>query len=144
MQALDLAARLLCEVGVDPARQDGVHLDVLLRPGHRQRLGELHHAALARAISRMRHAAEDRHHRADVDDLAEARAHHFGISRLGGQERAGQVGVDDGVPVLERVFLRALADVGPGVVDEDVEPAQSRGGLRRHPAAVGLSREIDV
>jgi len=41
----------------------------------------------------------------------------------GAEERAGEVRVEDLVPLGERVVLGLLADVGPRVVHEDVETA---------------------
>jgi taurine dioxygenase len=52
VKAFDLFARLLCEFGIDPAWQDRVDLDVVLRPGDRHRSRHLHDAALARRIWR--------------------------------------------------------------------------------------------
>src|SRR6185312_7879645 len=49
MQAGHLRARIAREVGVDPAWQHSIHLDVVLGPGGSERLGELHDAALAGA-----------------------------------------------------------------------------------------------
>jgi hypothetical protein len=71
-------------------------------------------------------------------------AHHLGIGRLRDDEGAGEVGVDDGAPVRERVVLRALADVGAGVVDEDVEPAHPRRRLARDAPAILLAREVGL
>src|SRR4051812_47396898 len=50
VQALELNARAAGEGGIDPARQHRVHLDVVLRPGASERLGELHDARLARGV----------------------------------------------------------------------------------------------
>src|SRR5512146_3474615 len=46
VQAWYLRARLHCQLGVDPARQDGVDLDVVGGPGRGAGLGELHDASL--------------------------------------------------------------------------------------------------
>ena len=60
MQAGDVDARLSGQVGVDPAGQDRVDLDVVLGPGGGERPGELDDAALARGIGRGERDAEDR------------------------------------------------------------------------------------
>ena len=117
-------AGALGQVGVDPARQHGVGLDVVGGPGDRAGAGELHDAALARGVGRREAGAEDRHHRADIDDLAAACRLHRGVDRLRAQERAGEVGLDDAVPFLEIERVRRLADVDAGVVDENVDPAE--------------------
>ena len=82
VEALDLLARAAGEVGIDPARQDGVDLDVVLGPAGGERLGELHDAALGGAVGRREAGAEDGQHGADVDDLAAAGLLHHGIDRL--------------------------------------------------------------
>src|SRR5438552_18013064 len=50
VEALDLAPRTAREVGVDPARQDGVDLDVVAGPRSREGFGELDDTALARPV----------------------------------------------------------------------------------------------
>ena len=112
-----LLARLAREVGVDPARQHRVDLDVVGGPADRQRLGQLDDAALARAIGRRERRAEDRQHRADVDDLAAARALEVRIHGARADEGTGQVGVDHLLPLRHRQLVRRLADVDAGVVD---------------------------
>ena len=63
VQAVDFHAGLAREVGVHPAGQHRVHLDVVRGPRGRERFRELHDAALARAIGRRKSGAEDRQHR---------------------------------------------------------------------------------
>ncbi len=111
--------------GVDPARQHRVDLDVVLGPGAGHGLGHLHDAALGRSVGCREPGAEDRHHRADHDDLAATCRQHRRIGRLRAHEGAGEVGVDDLVPFVQAVFLGLLSDVGAGVVDQDVEPAEA-------------------
>lgn len=110
MQAIDLGASALGEIGVDPARQDRIDLDVVGGPGAGARSGELNDAALARRISRHEARTEDRHHRADINDLAAARFLHGGVHRLGAQEGAGEVGVDHALPLVELERMRRLSD----------------------------------
>jgi hypothetical protein len=124
VQSGDVLARALGHRGVDPAGQHRVYLDVVARPGAGEGARELHDAALARAVGRDERRAEDRHHRADVDDLAAARALEMRIRRLRGDEGAGEVRIDHELPFFQAVFLRLLAHVHAGVVDEDVEPAE--------------------
>src|SRR3954451_8363610 len=49
---------------------------------------------LAGGVGRVEGGAEDRHHRADVDDLAAAGTAHRRVGRLAAEEGAGQGGVE--------------------------------------------------
>ena len=128
VQPRHLAARALRQLGVDPARQDRVHLDVVLRPGGRAGAAR---TARCRPCSPHRPARsgrrEDRHHRADIDDLAAAGLLHVRIGRVRAHEGAGEVGVhhDDAIRSSLKHVGR-LADVGAGIVDQDVELAVPR------------------
>ena len=138
VQALHLLARALGQIGIDPARQHRVDLDVVLRPGGRHRPGHLHDAAFAGGVRRGIGRAEQRHHRPDIDHLAAAGLHHRGIRRLRQQECAGQVGIQHVVPLFLGIVLRHLADRGAGIVHQDVEPAEFRLRRRDQRHAVGL------
>jgi hypothetical protein len=142
LQARDVGPAAHGEGGVDPAGEDGVHLDVVLGPGGRQRLAELDDAALAGGVGRGERQAEDRCHRADHDDLAAARLAHGGVGRMRADEGAGEVGLEDQPPLVERVGLRRLAHVDPGIVDQDVEPAEALDGTRHQGPAVLLARKV--
>src|SRR5689334_13233276 len=124
MQPGHLLARALSKRSVDPARQDGVDLDVVGRPGAGAGARELHDAALAGGIGRRVAARKDRHHRADVDDLAVAGSFQRGIGGLRAQEGAGQVSIHDGLPLVQLEQMGRLADAGAGIVDEDVDAAE--------------------
>jgi len=50
MQSGDLLTRVARQLGVDPAGQNGVDLDVVRRPGGSERLGQLDDGAFARGI----------------------------------------------------------------------------------------------
>jgi len=82
---------------------------------------------------------------ADVDHLAGARLLHLGIGELRAIEGAREVGIHDLVVLGERVFLRLLADVDAGVVDEDVEPAVMlhRAGDQRLERGFALHVDLD-
>src|SRR5438874_581297 len=135
-----LALGRVREVGLDPARQHRVDLDVVGRPRGGHRLGQLHDAALRGGVGRRERGAEDRHHRADVDHLATARLLHQRIRGVRAQEGRGQVRVQDAMPLGQRVLVDRLADVGARVVDEDVETAEAlprRGHEARDGRLVG-------
>ena len=140
MQAVDFHAGFAREVGIHPAGQHRVHLDVVRGPRGRERFRELHDAALARAIGRRKSRAEDREHRTDVDDLAATGALQMRIRRATAEECAVEIGGDHLLPFVEFQRLNGLADVDAGVVDEDVDVAAT--GLRlleeaRHGVFVG-------
>ena len=142
VQAVDLLAGALGEVGVDPARQHRVDLDVVGRPGHRAGARELHDAALAGGVGRREAGAEDRHHRADIDDLAAARRLHGRVDRLRAQEGAGEVGLDHAVPFREIELVRRLADVDAGIVDENVDAAELAADALDHGGDRGLVGDV--
>ena len=93
MQAFDLAPRAprVRSVSIQPG-STALTWMLSLRPGAGHGAGHLHDAALGGGVGRGERGAEDRHHRADVDDLAAARLLHLRIGRLRAQEGAGQVG----------------------------------------------------
>src|SRR5438876_4160654 len=93
MEPVDLLSRTPGEIGVDPARQHRVGLDVVGGPGDRAGARELHDAAFAGGVSRREAGAEDRHHRADIDDLTTACFLHRRVDRLRAQECAGEIGL---------------------------------------------------
>ena len=64
---------------------------------------------------------------ADHDDAAAVV--HVLERRLGGDEDAAEIEVDDAVEFFERGVFERLGDGGAGVVDEDVEPAEGGDGL---------------
>src|SRR5215469_15257970 len=77
--------------------------------------------------------------RGDVDDPAPAALLHARDDRTGAQERAGQVRIDDRVPVLVGHLLQRVTDLAghsPGVVDQDVDGAGA-GEELPHRIAVG-------
>jgi hypothetical protein len=123
VQTAHLATCLLGELRIDPTGQHRVDLDVVFRPGGRERFGELHGAALARRIGCRKRCAKQARHRTDGDDLAAAGALQVGIHRLSTQKRSPQIDVDHAGPLLERVLLGRLADVGACVGDQHIDAA---------------------
>ena len=79
----------------------------------------------------------------DVDDPAVAALLHAGHDRARAEERARQVRVDDGLPVVVGDLLERpadLADDAARVVDEDVDPADPS---RRSASTCAASRDVD-
>src|SRR5262249_24842093 len=101
-----------------------VDLNIVLGPEDRQTLGKLHYPALGRRIGWRDTAAEDRRHRANVDDFAPTRLTHVRIYRTRAQEDPSEVGVQHLRPLRQRVILRCLADVDTGVVDQNIDAAE--------------------
>ncbi len=86
------------------------------QPGAGAGARELHDAAFACCVGRSKTGAEDRHHRADIDDLAAAGCLHRGIDRLRAQEGAGEVGLDHAVPFGDIERLRRLRILMPALL----------------------------
>jgi len=66
--------------------------------------------------------------------------------RIGGMradERAGEISVDHRVPLGDAQYVRRLADVGAGIVDENVEAAVTRRSCIDQRAAGGLAGHVD-
>ena len=145
--------RGLRQFGIQPAGQDGVDLNIVRGPGHRQRAAELRDAALARAVSRALGPAEDRKHRPEVDDLAAPLIAHGRKGRPRAAKGALEIDVEDLVPLIVGQLFRQLADAHAGIVDKDIDPAMRAHHRRdritaafcgayveRHEAAVNAGR----
>ncbi len=111
----------------DEPRRHRVHPNAVRRPGDRQRLRQLRHRRLRRAIGRVPRAPEGGVHRRDVDDAPARRLQ----MRMEGRRRAeGPVEVDVH-HLLEEVGRHLLAPRGDrGAVHEDIEPRRLPGQPR--------------
>jgi hypothetical protein len=78
-------ARRVRSVSIQPG---STALNVVGGPGDRAGARELHDAAFARGVSGCKTGAENRHHRADIDDLAAARGFQDGVDGLRAQHKA--------------------------------------------------------
>src|SRR5439155_2474778 len=125
LQAGYLLSGCAGQLGVNPTRQEGVDLDPVESPRGSQGFRELHDAAFARTIRRRKRRAEDRQQRADVNDLAPARALEVRMRALRTEKCARQVGVHDVVPLGDGEILGRLPDIGARIVDQNVEAAAS-------------------
>src|SRR5581483_9528971 len=97
---------------------------------HRQ----LFHAAAARAIGSEAGVTGNTGDRTDIHDAAVLARDHVSRHGLGNEERAAEIGLEHEIPIIPRDLERRLADIAPGIVDEDVDPSIVRGGSIRHPA----------
>ena len=104
---------------------------------------ELDERAFARSVRGRIGRAEQREHRANVDDLAAPASLHDRVSGLRAKKGAGQVGVEHPMPLGCRVGLRRFADRGPGIVDENVGPAEPVGRLLDHRPTGVLVGDIE-
>ena len=142
VECVVLAARS-GHVGGDPARQDGVDLDVVARPGGGAHPAELHHPGLGRGVGGHAGHRQDGGERGDVDDLVPNRPFHLWVGGLAAHHHAGQVRVHHRAPLRHGELVRLLPDRAPGVVDQDVEPAVAADRLGHHRPALLLVGDVD-
>ena len=131
---------VLVQRRVEDPRRDGVDQHASGSPLDGERPGQRRHATLAGGVRGDLVQADERGERGDVDDAAVPALEHVGAEDLAGAKRAGQVGVEDALP-LGVVDLERGAPLGPsGAVDQDVDLAEGLdGGLaeRLQGGAVG-------
>src|SRR6185295_9592996 len=70
MEPRHLGARVAGELGVDPARQHRVDLDIVAGPARGHGPRQLDYSTLGGRVGRSEGGAEDGHHGPDIDDLA--------------------------------------------------------------------------
>ena len=98
----------LRHVGGEPSGSDRVHLDVMRRPLAGQIFGECDDATFARVLADRLHfgrCSTQTRHRGDMNGLSGSLGGHLLAHRLTKQEGAGQIRVENFVPLLERHFL---------------------------------------
>src|SRR5215211_8586726 len=126
----------------DEARRHRVHRDPLTRRLQGQAVGQPEQPRLGRGVVGLADVALLPNHRADVDDPAVAPVQHVLEHGPAEVEGAGQVDVDDPVPVLHAHLADRLVDGDAGVVDQDVELALLVQHLGDHPLAVGGHADV--
>ena len=125
------------QVRRNPAGRKRVDLDVVLGPLDGQHAGELLEGGLRGGVGRHRRHPQKGGHGADVEDLAPTGPDHVPSHLLRQEEGPLQVGVKDGIPFCRGIVQRRAADVHPGIVDQDVDPAEPRHD-RFHGAGDGV------
>src|SRR5712692_9868136 len=113
----------------EPARRDGVHLNIMLAPFARQVLGENDYAALAGMISdslKLRRRASETCNRSDVDNFSAPLRNHRFAHGLRKQKCPGQIRLNDSVPVLQLHFFHRRTPRNAGVVNQDVDAPKRR------------------
>ena len=144
------------EPGVEKSWGDRVDANAVPRPFHGEIPREADDRALAGGVAdrveRLRRRAGQSGDRRDVDDDAAAAAEHHGAAGgLRHQEAARDIGVEHAAPLFERHRHGRFGPADPGVVHEDVEPAESldrgrEGGLHLIGLrdVAGESQAVDV
>ncbi len=113
----------------DEGGRDGVYRDVVLAPFDGQALGEVGDGGFAGAVNRFRGQRGESSLRAHVDDAAAVLADHDFRGSLRGEERCFQIDGEGGVEFLFGDVEGQIGEAVAGVVDEDVELAEMRGGV---------------
>ena len=125
LRRLERAVAVQHPLGFDGARRQRVDPDVLRRVVDCHDLGKLDQRPLGGAIRRSAGRADAPHLRGDEDDGAAAALDHVGQHRAAQQKRAGQVDVEDPLPVGEAGFENCAARITRRrPADQDVEPAK--------------------
>ena len=116
---------------------NGVDVDAFGSPLIGEGLGELSYAALGRCIGGYPDATLKGEDRGNVDDFAGAFGQHVPAGELGEAEDAGEVDVDNRIPVFFGVVGGGRAADDAGVVDEDVDGAEVLDGFINKARADG-------
>src|SRR6476469_3638941 len=130
-------------VGRDEARRDGVGRDAELPELDGEGLREALETGLGGGVVGLPAVAE-RGGGAEVDDAAELRVDHVLLRRAGHEERAAQVDVHDGVPVVGGHLEEHVAAADAGVVDEDRRGAELGGDALDRGLHPGLVGDVDT
>ena len=117
---------VLDQRGADHARGDRVDPDAQRGQVDRHRLGQHDQAALGRVVVRQPGLGDQPVGGRGVHDGRRSLGGQLRDQRLGAQERAGQVDLDDPLPVLVLDLAEAALVPDTGVVDQDVRAAQRR------------------
>ena len=121
------------------ARSDRVHVHSASGPLVRQGSRDRRDSRLRSGVGGNPDPTLEGEEGGDVDDLAVTGGEHSQARLAAEPEDAPEIDVENVVPVLVGGLLGARASDRPGVVDEDLETAQSRGRFRHEP---GRRREI--
>ena len=92
----------LGKISLDPARQNGIYLNVVRCELNREGFRQLHNRPLGSTIRRRESRAKERVCACKVDDLAGVTIGHRLRSVFGEQEARSQVDLDDSIPIVWR------------------------------------------
>ena len=109
---------------------DGVDLDAFGGPLVGEGLGELGNSSFAGGVSGYANASLKAEEGGDIDDFAAVCAEaatrdHVACGELGELKDAGEIDLKNLLPIFERDLFGCGAEDGSGVVDEDVDAAES-------------------
>src|SRR5712691_6908294 len=130
---------------VDAAGADGVDRDAVRRQLLGHDLGEADHAELRRRVGAAPGGAALARHRGHVDDPPAVARQHVRDHGAAHQERALEIDIDDEVPRLlwhlpEQATIGTVR--GGGVVDEHIDAAEPREGVRDEALRVGRAAHV--
>jgi hypothetical protein len=117
--------------GIDIARTDGIHADVLCGVVQGGRLGEAYHAVFGSGVGGAALDADDSCARGRVDDRAASLLEDKRNLVLHAQEHAAEINVDDPVPLVLLVVrgCSRLPGFDAGVVKGEVQSPESLNGF---------------
>src|SRR5215210_3604041 len=122
-------------------RGSGVHGDPVAAQLDGERLGEALDAGLGRRVVGLATVAE-RAQRRDVDDPAVVPRDHVFLGGPGAKERAAEVDVQYGAPVLVCHLVEQVVPRYTGVVDQDVQAPVAVHDLPDGPLDIGAARDV--
>ena len=126
------------------AGSDGVDLDAPGGPLVGKGLGELGDASFGGRVGGNADASLEAEERGDVDDLAVASGDHVAGGQLRELEGAGEVDLEDALPVFESYLFGGGAMDGAGVVDEDVDAAEGGDDLTEEVLGAAGAGEVGL
>ena len=130
--------------GAEVARSDGVDLNAFGSPLVGESFGELGDAAFAGCIGGNADASLKAEERCDVDDFAAAAGNHVTSGELRKLKGAGEIDLEDAIPIFESDVFGGGAVDGAGVVDEDVDATECGDDLVEEMLGSTGIREISL
>jgi hypothetical protein len=140
--ALGIIAQRLGVVGIHIAGRDGVHVDAFRGPLVGEGFGKLTHTAFGRRVRRHQNSTLKGKQRGDVDNFARAALEHVAASVLGEAKDAGEINVDDRLPVFFGVIDGGRTANDARVVDQNIDGAELLEGFFDEPRADGRVADI--
>src|SRR5689334_15926691 len=128
----------------DRARADGVHPNALRRVVGGERPRQARDRGLGGVVLQVAAACYDGTHGGDVDDGAALVAAHQRNRRLGTEDVAHQVDVEDLFPARGTRLVDLLVFADAGIVDQDVEMPEPLRGAVDEVEACGLGANVSL
>src|SRR6266403_512035 len=134
----------LMERRKDRARADGVHTNALRRVVGGKRPRQTRDRGLGGVVLQVAAACDDGTYGGDVNDGAALVAAHQRNRRLGTEDVAHQVDIEDLVPARRARLVDLLVSADAGIVDEDVEAPELLRGTVDEGEACGLGTNVSL